>query len=127
MKSYGPTAFSLFRITFGLYLFIHFTRLYPVAIELFSNQGVIKNASVLPSFGKLPILLFKYDDPLFIEQFVGLLIISSVLFTFGIYRRLNALWLYYGWMSLLNRNPLISNPSLGYIGWILLACSIIPT
>jgi hypothetical protein len=28
-------------------------------------------------------------------------------------------------MSLLNRNPLITNPSLGYIGWILLACTFI--
>lgn len=127
MKSYGPTAFALFRIALGFYLFIHFTRLFFVGPELFSNEGVIKDASILPSYKKLPILLFICDSPLIINIFIGSLILSSILFTFGEYRRLNSFWLYYGLMCLLNRNPLISNPSIGYIGWILLACSTIPT
>lgn len=127
MKWYSSSFFSLYRIILGTYLFLHFVRLLPDGPEVFSNRGVISDASSLPSYRKLPILLFYYDDPVIVQMFIASLILSSVLFTFGIYRRTNSIWLFYGWMSLLNRNPLISNPSLGYIGWILLSCALIPT
>ena len=126
MKWYGPTQFAIFRIILGIYLGIHFFQLIPIGAEIFSNEGVIKDASTLPSFGKVPVILFKYDDPFYVTMFLSSLVVVSILFTFGIFRRLCSLWLYYGWMCLLNRNPLISNPSVGYIGWILLACSVIP-
>lgn len=126
MKWYGPTQFALFRAILGVYLTVHFAQLIPVSTEIFSNEGVIKNASSLPSYGKVPNILFSYDDPFTVTLFLSLLVLGSMMFTFGIYRRMCSLWLYYGWMCLLNRNPLISNPSVGYIGWILLACSTIP-
>lgn len=126
MKWYGPTQFALYRIVLGIYLTIHFAQLLPVGTEIFSNEGVIKNATILPSYGKMPVFLLDYDSPTVVMIFLISLILCSLLFTFGIYRRLCSLWLYYGWMSLLNRNPLISNPSIGYIGWLLLACSAIP-
>jgi hypothetical protein len=34
--------------------------------------------------------------------------------------------LWYGWACLLNRNIFIGNPSLPFIGWLLLACACIP-
>lgn len=126
MKWYGPTQFALFRAILGIYLTIHFAQLIPVSTEIFSNEGVIKNASSLPSYGKIPNILFGYDDPYTVTLFLSLLVLGSMMFTFGIYRRMCSVWLYYGWMCLLNRNPLITNPSVGYIGWILLACSTIP-
>ncbi|VBB19002.1 desaturase [Yasminevirus sp. GU-2018] len=126
MKWYGPTQFALFRIILGVYLTVHFAQLIPIGKEAFSNQGVISDASVLPSYGKVPVFLFDHDDPIVVTGFLWSLVIASALFTCGVYRRISSLWLYYGWMSLLNRNPLISNPSLGYIGWILLACATIP-
>jgi len=126
MKWFSSSFFSLYRIILGTYLFFHFSKLWNDGEEIFSNEGVISDAKILPSYGKLPVLILHFDSPKIIELFIGSLIISSILFTFGIYRRLNSLWLFYGWMSLLNRNPLISNPSLGYIGWILLSCALIP-
>jgi sterol desaturase/sphingolipid hydroxylase (fatty acid hydroxylase superfamily) len=126
MKWFSSSTFSIYRIILGLYLSVHFIHLYFDGTELFSNQGVIPDASILPTYGKIPVFMFYFDDPSIVSIFMMSLIISSILFTFGIYRRLCAAWLFYGWMSLLNRNPLISNPSLGYIGWILLACSCIP-
>lgn len=123
---FGPTQFSIFRIILGIYLTIHFSQLLGVSIELFSNEGVIGDSTLLPTYGKLPIYLFNHATPENVRYFICSLIIASVMFTFGILRRLSSLWLYYGWMTLLNRNPLIANPSLGYIGWILLACSVIP-
>lgn len=127
MKWFSSTTFALFRIIFGTYLLVHFIHLLPVSEELFSNQGVINSSTLLPSYGKLPLHIFKYDDPLNIRYFVISLIVSSGLFTIGILRRVVSLWLFYGWMCLLNRNPLISNPSIGYIGWLLLACALIPS
>ena len=126
MKTYGSTIFAMFRVIFGLYLTIHFLQIHPVASELFSNKGVIKDTSLLPAYNKIPLFLLSYDDEFIIQSFLKLLICSSIMFTLGYYRRLNALFLFYGWISLLNRNPLISNPSLGYIGWMMLACAIIP-
>lgn len=126
MKWFSSTIFSIFRILFGSYLFVHYVQLLPVCEEVFSNQGVIKNAQILPSYNILPLHIFKYDDPMDIRYFVISLIIGSGLFTLGIMRRIVSLWLFYGWMCLVNRNPLISNPGIGYIGWLLLACALIP-
>jgi len=126
MKWFSSSQFALFRIILGSYLTVHFIELLAVGKEIFSNQGVIHDSSILPSYGKLPIVLFYYDDPTVVSMFIWSQILCSILFTFGIFRRICALWIFYGWMSLLNRNPLISNPSLGYIGWILLACVCIP-
>ena len=126
MISYGPTQFAIFRVVFGLYLTIHFYQLLENCVEVFSNDGVINDSSLLPSYGKMPIFLLYNDSPQIVKYFVWTLVGASLLFTFGIFRRISSLWLYYGWISLLNRNPLISNPSIGYIGWILLACALIP-
>lgn len=127
MKLYGPTQFAIFRIVFGIYLTYHFADLIPIGEEIFSNNGVINNSTILPSYGKLPILLLYDDSPSTVNIFICSLVVASILFTCGIFRRICSFWLYYGWISLLNRNPLISNPGTGYIGWILLACATIPT
>lgn len=126
MKVYGPTQFAIFRIIFGIYLTVHFTSLLPYGTELFSNEGSISDTSILAGFGKMPILLFTYDSPEYVYGYLISLVIGSIMFTFGYFRRIVSLWLFYGWISLLNRNPFISNPSLAYIGWILLACTVIP-
>jgi len=126
MKWFGPTQFALFRILFGLYLTFHFFELLFVGKEVFSNEGVISNSQLLPGFGKIPLHIFKYDSPTEIRIFLASLVLCSIMFTIGLFRRIVSLIIFYGWISLLNRNPLISNPSLGYIGWILLACALIP-
>jgi hypothetical protein len=125
MKWYSRTQFALFRIIFGIYLLWHFIDLMPVCIELFSNNGVIADAHTLPTWNKY-LSIFKYDSPNAILLLVTTMIISSTLFIIGYFRRICSAILYIGWMSLLNRNPLITNPSLGYIGWLLLACALIP-
>lgn len=126
MKWISSTVFALFRVVMGLYLTIHFYQLLDTATEIFSNQGVISDATLLPSYGKLPLFLLYQDDPQTVYWFIFSLFAASLMFTLGIYRRTVSMWLFYGWMCLLNRNPLISNPSLGYIGWLLLACTLIP-
>lgn len=129
MKWISSTYFAIYRIILGTYLTIHFVQLLPSSEELFSNQGVISNTTLLPAYEKLSstIFLLSHDDPNTVTLFLYSLIICSILFTMGYYRKICSLWLFYGWMSLLNRNPLISNPGLAYIGWLLLACVCVPS
>ncbi|AYV81227.1 MAG: desaturase [Harvfovirus sp.] len=87
---------------------------------------MIKNITNLPTFGKLPIILFDYDDPLDVQLLIMSCIVASLLLMFNRYRQVAAVWLLYGWVCLFNRNPFISNPSLAYVGWILLTYIVIP-
>eukprot|EP00759_Apiculatamorpha_spiralis_P023523 PhF_6_TR27181/c0_g1_i3/m.39880 len=126
MKWYGPTQFALFRTIFGFYLCVHHYQLISDGTEVFSNQGVIQNSTLLPGYGKLPLHIYYWDSQHQITAFLCTQLLASLCFMVGFYRRSCSLYLFYGWVCLLNRNPLISNPSLGYIGWILLSCSLIP-
>ena len=78
------------------------------------------------TFGILPNPLERWDSASFAVVFVGGLIGLSVAFTLGVCRRSVALMLWFGWACLFNRNNLISNPSLPYVGMLLLLSIIVP-
>jgi predicted DCC family thiol-disulfide oxidoreductase YuxK len=44
----------------------------------------------------------------------------------GIYDRFAAVFLWYVWACLFGRNPLIANPSMPFVGWMLLAHALLP-
>jgi predicted DCC family thiol-disulfide oxidoreductase YuxK len=50
----------------------------------------------------------------------------SVLFGLGLYDRAAAVLLWYVWACLFGRNPLILNPSMPFVGWMLLAHACLP-
>lgn len=118
--------FIVFRAIFGLYLCQHFAGLLPYGAELFSRDGVLADASLNFTHGLLPNPLEHWDSPAFVAGFLWALLALSVLFTLGIGWRICALLLWYGWACLFNRNNLISNPSLAYIGLLLLFCALLP-
>src|SRR5665647_511194 len=118
--------FVYFRLIFGSYLTWHFGRLVPYASELFSREGMISNSQMNPTYGYIPSLLDTYDSPFNVQLLLITLTLLALLFTIGVYRRSTACCLGYGWMILLNRNVLISNPGLAYVGWLLWACVILP-
>lgn len=126
MNWYTKTQFLLFRIIFGLYLTCHFVSYVPYCLEMFSRKGMIPDVTLLPTYllGYSPI--FHWDSPVQIQFFNLSLIFASVVFTFGYFRRVVSCWLFVGWILYLNRNPFITNPSVGYVGWLLLACVLIP-
>src|SRR5262249_18337546 len=51
---------------------------------------------------------------------------ASILFAIGKFDRAGAVIIWYIQACLLGRNPLIANPSLPYIGWLLLAHACLP-
>lgn len=122
-----PTArhFALFRVALGGYLVVHFVSLAPYAEELFSHNGMLPDAAQLPSAGFFPNPLANATRSAALGFVVALSLLSLSLLA-GLYRRWLAIPLWFGWACLFNRNPFIANPSLPYVGFLLLACAIVP-
>ena len=104
----------------GAYLTFHFCSLISYAEELFGNQMPF-DPTLSPTYHIFPNILSHVNA----RPFIIFLSFVSLLFTFGIGHCLCPLILWYGWAALLNRNVLIHNPGIPYIGWILFACAIL--
>jgi len=125
-KPISAYQFAVFRITFGLYLTVHFIQLLPYAGELFSAQGVIGDPRLNPLYGVFPNPLAIWDAPIAVEMFLVLSAAVGLTFALGIFRRISALLLWFAWACLFNRNNLISNPGLPYVGLLLILCALLP-
>ena len=126
MKPMSAWQFTIFRIVFGLYLFVHFVGLLPAAAELFGARGIIPDPALNLTFGLFPNPLNLDLPDGVVTGFVAMLAIFSLLFAAGIWRRTIAIVLWFGWACLFHRNNLILNPSIPYVGLILLLCALIP-
>jgi len=111
---------STFRIIFGGYLMIHFFELIPYAEEVFGNLMPF-DPSLNPTYNFFPNILTYINA----TYFILLLFLLSVMFTLNIYVKLCSFLMWYGWACLLNRNVLIHNPGISYVGWLLLAYTLI--
>lgn len=118
--------YSIFRAIFGLYLCVHFSQLLPWGAELFSNQGVLPEASASPLTRLFPNVLAWWDSPALVTGLLATAVGLSIMFAIGLQDRWAALGLWYVWACLFGRNPLISNPGLPYVGWMLLAHVFLP-
>ncbi len=118
--------YSLFRLFFGLYLMVHLGALIPWGGEMFSSAGVLPKASDSPLIGIFPNVLGWVDSPLAITGLLTAGLVLAACFAVGFKDRAAAVVLWYLWACLFGRNPLISNPSLPYVGWMLLAHALIP-
>jgi hypothetical protein len=117
--------FALFRVALGGYLVCHFVSLAPYAEELFSRSGMLPDAAQLPSARFFPNPLANATPDVAVGFVIALSLLSLSLLA-GVYRRWVAIPLWFGWACLFNRNPFIANPSLPYVGFLLLACAIVP-
>lgn len=117
--------FATFRVALGGYLVFHFVSLVPYAGELFSERGMLPDAAQLPSAPFFPNPLASASSA-FATGFVIALALLSLALLAGVHRRWVAIPLWFGWACLFNRNPFIANPSIPYVGFLLLACAIIP-
>ena len=108
---------------FGFWLIQHFFFLIPYGSELYSSEGmkVAGGALYLKDF------LAPLRSPLGIKILLCLCLLSSILFTFKIKRVLNSLFLFFAWIFLFHQDLLSYNPGVPYVGWMLLALSLIPS
>jgi predicted DCC family thiol-disulfide oxidoreductase YuxK len=118
--------YSIFRAVFALYLLVHFLQLLPWGAELFSNRGALPDGSASPLLHLFPNILALNDSPGMVTALLTLGTLLSVLFGIGLYDRAAALGLWYIWACLFGRDPLISNPSIPFVGWMLLAHLFLP-
>ena len=126
-NSWTGGQYSLFRILLGAYLFVHFVHLAPWAWELFSSEGMLPDARQSPLFGVFANIFRLTDAPGFVIAVVITAAAASLLFLAGVADKWAAFYLWLVLASLFGRNPLIANPSLPYVGWMLLAHLFIPS
>lgn len=109
---------------FGAYLFLHFYYLMFYAQELFSNNGMLP-AELSPAYGYFPNILNLATQSYLATVLVVVMTVLSLFVIAGTEKKLIYLVLWFGWACLLCRNPLIRNPGLPYVGWMLLAFAVI--
>lgn len=129
MRANGWTGakYSAFRAIFGGYLCIHFAQLVPWSAELFSREGMLADARISPLYPLFPNPLFVWDTPLVAIGMTVIGALLSVAFAVGLRDRLASVLLWFLWACLYTRNPLIANPGLPYVGWLLLAHACLPS
>lgn len=124
-ENYGPWQFVFFRVVFGLYMAVHFATLIPYAQEVFGPQGMVSDPTQILSYKIFPNILNHLSSDSSLQLFLGGMTLLSLAYAFGLARQAVALILWYGWACLFNRNIFIANPSLPYVGWLLLASAVI--
>lgn len=120
IKKLVSRMFKYFRIVFGLYLIYHFLELVPYAEELFGEKMPYDH-KLSPLYGIFPNIL----DYVNATSFLQTMIFFSILYIIGIRNRPISVFLWYGWACLFNRNILIANPGLPYVGWLLIFSAFI--
>lgn len=120
----SPYHFSIFRIVLGCYLLVHFAMLLPYAEEVWGPHGMIGDPGLNLTGGVLPLSLIDMSGAA--TALVAVLGLLSVAFLIGWQRPIVSLLLWLGWASLFDRNNLIANPGMPYIGWLLLVCAVVP-
>jgi predicted DCC family thiol-disulfide oxidoreductase YuxK len=118
--------YSLYRALFGTYLAAHLASLLPWAPELFSSRGVLPDGALSPLLHLYPNVLRVLDSPAAATALVATGLAASILFTVGVAHRAAALVTYYVWACLIGRDPLIANPGLPFVGWLLVLHVFVP-
>jgi predicted DCC family thiol-disulfide oxidoreductase YuxK len=118
--------YSLYRALLGAFLVVHFSMLVPFGAELFGAGGVLASASLSPYIGKLPNPLGILDSPAVVVALLWLGVASGVAVALGWFDRAGAVLaaLILGWLY--QRNPLIANPSLPLLGFLLVLHAFVP-
>jgi predicted DCC family thiol-disulfide oxidoreductase YuxK len=93
---------------------------------VYSNRGVLPDASASPLARLFPNVLGFCDPPWFATALLIAAALLAVQFAVGWRDRFAAVALWYLWACFFGRNPLTSNPGLPYVGLMLLAHALIP-
>ncbi len=125
-SSWTAGQYAVFRAVLGAYLLVHFLGLLPWGSEVFSSAGMLPDAAASPLHGLFPSPLALLDTPAAVGVLLGLAAAASLALMVGVYDRRAAVGLWFVLACLFGRNPLIANPSLPFIGWLLLAHALMP-
>jgi predicted DCC family thiol-disulfide oxidoreductase YuxK len=118
--------YSFWRALLGVYLFIHFIHLLPWSAELFSSEGLLPDRRLSPLAAVFPGIYAMSDAPWFIHATLSVAAAAALAFAAGWCDRPAAFLMWLVLASLFVRNPLIANPSMPYVGFMLLAHLFVP-
>lgn len=127
-SGHGPVTaghYSLVRGLLGIYLITHFSQLISYGTELFSSDGLLP-AELSPLLGIVPNPLAVYDAPITVTLLLVTGVLCGVAVMLGIFDRVGGLVASVILAWLFARNPLIANPSMPVVGWMLLVNAILP-
>lgn len=113
--------YSVFRVLFAAYLFVHFAYLAFWAADIFSDQGMVADASLSPLIYAFPNILAVFDSPAFVTAFAAAAALAAIPFGLGKWDKAAAIFMWFALACFVGRNPLITNPATPYAGWMLLA------
>lgn len=119
--------FRMFRVLMGSYLLIHFLHLIPYGTEVFSNIGALADQSLSPLLHFFPNVLMLNDSPSFVTALLLLGGLASIGLILGKFDKVCAILCAYLLACFLGRNPLILNPGMPYMGWLLLFFCFVPS
>jgi predicted DCC family thiol-disulfide oxidoreductase YuxK len=119
--------YSVFRALLGAYLGAHFLHLAPWGAEVFSNRGMLAEAASSPLFRLFPSVFHFSDAPWVVLALLLAAALAAVFFALGKWDRAAAAFMWYVLACLFTRNPLIQNPALPYLGWMLVAHLFVPS
>jgi predicted DCC family thiol-disulfide oxidoreductase YuxK len=125
-SSWTGGQYSVYRALLGTFLIVHFAMLLPYGTEVFGAGGTVSSAALSPYIGVFPNPLAWLDGPGWITALLIAGVASGALLALGWFDRtagvcaaLVLAWLY-------QRNPLIANPSLPLLGWLLILHAFTP-
>jgi hypothetical protein len=125
--SFTGGRYSLYRALLGAFLVVHFAMLLPYGPEVFGHGGLLASASLSPFFGVLPNPLTYFDSPTAVTALLSIGVLCGIAVAVGWFDRVGAVLaaLLLSW--LFQRNPLIANPSLPLLGFLLILHVFVPT
>ncbi len=118
--------YSLFRVLLGAYLAVHLASLLPWGTEVFSSRGVLPDAHSSPLNGLFPSVLSVADAPAVVAALLAAGVAAALALAAGWRDRWAAVLVWYVLACLHVRNPLIANPSMPYVGLVLLVHACLP-
>lgn len=122
LNTYSPHQFALVRIGLGCYVATHVIGLIPRSWELYGPQGMLPAAHAAPFPSVLSLLTSRTE----LDAFLVVVLVLALTFAAGIARRATAVLLWYAWACFVSRSPYLLLPHDGYVGWMLLATSLVP-
>ncbi len=114
--------FALARVLLGLHLAVSFGALAPHAAELFGPASIFGARAATP----FPNLFAVVHSAGQAQVILVVLTAASLALAAGLARRPLALVLWYGWACLTHWISFVWIPSDGFVGWLLLACALVP-
>ena len=118
--------YSVYRALLGAYLTWHFARLLPWGGEVFSDRGVLPDGDLSPLLRLFPNPFLVADGPAAVTLVLCIGVLAALALALGWRDRIAAVVAWFVLAALFGRNPLIANPSLPYVGLLLLLHAGVP-